>query len=111
PPANAAAAIAALDVIAREPERVAAPIARARRLTDALNLPPAESAVVPIVLGEAETALAAARDLEAKGLLVVPIRPPTVPAGTARLRLAFSSEHSDEQVDRVIEAVRPWLPR
>jgi len=111
PPANVAAAIAALDIIAREPERVAGPIARARRFTTALNLPPAESAVVPIVLGEAETALAAARDLEAKGLLVVPIRPPTVPAGTARLRLAFSSEHSDEQVDRVIEAVRPWLPR
>ncbi|CAN7478533.1 8-amino-7-oxononanoate synthase [Phenylobacterium sp. LjRoot225] len=111
PPANAAAAIAALDVMAREPERIAAPIARARRLTTALNLPPAESAVVPIILGEAETALAAARDLETKGLLVVPIRPPTVPAGTARLRLAFSSEHTDEQIDQLVEAVRPWLPR
>lgn len=111
PPANAAAAIAALDVIAREPERVAAPIARARRLTTALNLPPAESAVVPIVLGEADLALAAARDLEAKGLLAVAIRPPTVPAGTARLRLAFCSEHTEAQVDQLIEAVRPWLRR
>lgn len=111
PPANAAAALAALDVIAREPERVAAPIARARRLTTALNLPAAESAVVPIVLGEAEVALAAARDLEAKGLLAVAIRPPTVPAGTARLRLAFSSEHTDDHVDQLIEAVRPWLNR
>jgi 8-amino-7-oxononanoate synthase len=111
PPANAAAAIAALDVMAREPERIAAPIAKARRLTTALNLAPAESAVVPIILGEATTALAAARDLEAKGLLVVPIRPPTVPAGTARLRLAFSSEHTDDQIDQLIEAVRPWLPR
>ena len=111
PPANAAAALAALDIIAREPERVAAPIARARRLTTALNLPEAESAVVPIVLGEAEAALAAARDLEAKGLLAVPIRPPTVPAGTARLRLAFSAEHTEAQVDELIEAVRPWLPR
>jgi 8-amino-7-oxononanoate synthase len=111
PPANAAAAIAALDVMAREPGRIVAPIARARRLTTALNLPPAESAVVPIILGQAETALAAARDLETQGLLVVPIRPPTVPAGTARLRLAFSSEHTDEQIDRLSEAVRPWLPR
>ncbi|MDB5444908.1 MAG: bioF [Phenylobacterium sp.] len=111
PPANVAAALAALDVMAREPERVAAPIARARRLTAALNLPPAESAVVPIVLGEAETALAAAKDLEDQGLLVVPIRPPTVPAGTARLRLAFSAEHTEAQVDRLAEAVRPWLPR
>lgn len=111
PPANAAAALAALDIIAREPERVAAPIARARRFTTALNLPPAESAVVPIVLGEAETALAAARDLEAKGLLAVAIRPPTVPPGTARLRLAFSAEHSEAQIDQLIEAVRPWIPR
>jgi 8-amino-7-oxononanoate synthase len=111
PPANAAAALAALDIIANEPERVAAPIARARRLTAALNLPEAQSAVVPVVLGEAETALAAARDLEARGLLVVPIRPPTVPAGTARLRLAFSSEHSEAQVDALAEAVRPWLSR
>jgi 8-amino-7-oxononanoate synthase len=111
PPANAAAALAALDVIAGEPERVAAPILRARRLTSALGLPDAESAVVPILLGDAETALAAARDLEAKGLLAVAIRPPTVPAGTARLRLAFSSEHTPEQVDRLVEAVRPWLKR
>jgi 8-amino-7-oxononanoate synthase len=111
PPANAAAALAALDVIAREPERVAAPIARARRLTAALNLPEAQSPIVPIVLGEAETALAASRDLEEKGLLVVAIRPPTVPAGTARLRLAFSAEHTNEQVDQLVEAVRPWLKR
>ena len=63
------------------------------------------------MLGEAATALAAARDLEAKGLLAVPIRPPTVPAGTARLRLAFCSEHTEAQVDALIEAVRPWLDR
>jgi 8-amino-7-oxononanoate synthase len=41
----------------------------------------------------------------------VAIRPPTVPAGTARLRLAFSAEHTIEQVDALIEAVRPWLTR
>jgi len=111
PPANAAAAIAALDVIATEPERVAAPLARARRFTRALNLPEAESAVVPIVLGEAEVALAAATDLEAQGLLAVAIRPPTVPAGTARLRLAFCAAHTDDQVDRLAAAVRPWLAK
>jgi 8-amino-7-oxononanoate synthase len=111
PPANAAAALAALDVIAAEPERVAAPLAKARRFTAALNLPEAQSAVVPILLGEAETALAAAADLEAQGLLAVAIRPPTVPEGTARLRLAFTAEHPDEAVDRLAAAVRPWLDR
>lgn len=79
PPANVAGALAALDVIAAEPERVAAPLARARQLTAALALPTAQSAVVPIILGDAETALAAAADLESHGLLAVAIRPPTVP--------------------------------
>jgi len=108
PPASAAAALAALDVIAAEPERVAAPLAHARRFTGALNMPEAQSAIVPIILGEAEAALAAAADLERQGLLAVAIRPPTVPAGAARLRLAFSAAHTAEQVDRLIEAARPW---
>jgi 8-amino-7-oxononanoate synthase len=109
PPASAAAALAALDVVAAEPERVAAPVARARRLTTALGLPQAQSAIVPILLGEAETALAAAADLEAQALLAVAIRPPAVPAGTARLRLAFSALHTEAQVDQLAAAVRPWL--
>jgi 8-amino-7-oxononanoate synthase len=109
PPANVAAAIAALDVIAQEPERVAAPLARARRLTEALGLPPARSAVVPIILGDAATALAAAADLEGQGLLAVAIRPPTVPEGSARLRLAFSAGHAEADVDRLAEALRPWV--
>jgi 8-amino-7-oxononanoate synthase len=111
PPACVAGAIAALDVIASEAELVAAPLAKARRFTTALNLPEAQSAVVPLILGAAETALAAAADLEGQGLLVVPIRPPTVPEGTARLRVAFTAGHPDEAVDRLAEAVRPWLAR
>lgn len=111
PPANAAAALAALEVIVAEPERVAAPLAHARRVTEALGLPPAQSAIVPVILGEAETALAAAADLERQGLLAVAIRPPTVPAGSARLRLAFTAAHTAEQLDRLIEALRPWAGR
>jgi 8-amino-7-oxononanoate synthase len=110
PPANAAAAIAALDIIAQEPARVRAPLARARQLTRALGLPPAQSAVVPFVLGAAEAALSAARDLQAHGLLAVPIRPPTVPPGTARLRLAFCAEHSEAQVDELVQALRGFTP-
>jgi 8-amino-7-oxononanoate synthase len=109
PPANAAAALAALDIIAAEPERVAAPLAHARRFTRALNLSEATSPIVPILLGEADRALAAAADLEARGLLAVAIRPPTVPAGTARLRIAFSAGHAEAEVDRLAEAVRPWI--
>ena len=111
PPASAAAALAALEVIETDAARVAAPLAKARRFTAALNLPEAQSAIVPIVLGAAETALAASEALEAQGLLVAPIRPPTVPEGTARLRVAFAAGHPDEAVDRLAEAVRPWIAR
>ena len=106
PPANAAAALAALDVIASDPDLVAAPLAKARRFTRAVNLPDASSAVVPILMGEADRTLAAARDLEAQGFLAVAIRPPTVPEGTARLRLAFTAAHPDAEIDRLAAAVR-----
>lgn len=106
PPANAAAALAALDVIAAEPALVAAPLAKARRFTRALNLPEATSAVVPILIGEADRALVVAQALEAEGFLAVAIRPPTVPAGTARLRLAFTAGHEDVDIDRLAAALR-----
>ena len=109
PPANVAAALAALDVMAQEPWRVAAPLARAQRFTAALGLPPAASAIAPVILGEPQRALDAAADLERQGLLAVAIRPPTVPAGTSRLRCAFSALHTEEQVDRLAQAVRPWI--
>jgi 8-amino-7-oxononanoate synthase len=109
PPASVAGAIAALEVIAAEPDRVAVLLAKARRFTDALDRPKAQSAIVPIVLGAAERALAAAADLETQGFLVAPIRPPTVPAGTARLRVAFAAGHPDEAIDRLAEAIRPWI--
>lgn len=106
PPASAAAALAALDVVRDEPERVARPLAKARRFTRALNLPDAESAIVPIVIGEAADALAAAKALEDRGFLLVAIRPPTVPAGKARLRAAFTADHADADIDALAAAVR-----
>jgi 8-amino-7-oxononanoate synthase len=109
PPANAAAAIAALDVIAAAPDRVAAPLANAQRFTRALNLPLAASPITPVILGQADRALAATAILEAQGFLAVAIRPPTVPAGTARLRLAFTAGHTAAQVDALSEAIRPLL--
>lgn len=106
PPASAGAALAALDIIENEPELVAAPIEKARRFCRALNLPDAQSAIVPVIMGEPERALAAARALEAQGFLIMPIRPPTVPVGTARLRIAFTAGHADADIDRLAEAVR-----
>ncbi|MDB5437653.1 MAG: 8-amino-7-oxononanoate synthase [Caulobacteraceae bacterium] len=109
-PASApAAALAALEIMAAEPERVAAPVERARQFTRALNLPRAMSAIVPVVIGEADAALACSRALADQGLLVVAIRPPTVPAGTARLRVAFTADHTPADVDRLAAAIAPML--
>jgi len=112
PPAVLAAASAALDVIAQEPHYVARPLAKAKTFTQLLGLPEAESAIVPIVLGAADAALNAARQLEEEGFLVVAIRPPTVPANTARLRLAFTAAHPDAELERLAGIIRrKILPR
>ncbi len=106
PPATVAAAGAALDIIANDPALVARPLAKARLFTQALGLAPAESAIVPVVLGEAKKALAAAALLEAEGFLVAAIRPPTVPQNTARLRVTFSAAHDDADILRLAEIFR-----
>jgi 8-amino-7-oxononanoate synthase len=109
PPACVAAALAALDRIETDPDLVAAPLAKARAFTRAANLPDATSAIVPVILGEPEAALAAQASLEAEGFLVAAIRPPTVAPGTARLRVAFSAAHPDEEVARLAGLVRRLL--
>jgi len=106
PPASVAAAIAALDVIAADPALALAPLKKARYFTGLLDLPPAESPIVPLVLGEAEAALKAQEVLEGEGFLVAAIRPPTIPAGTARLRFAFTAAQPDEEVSRLARVVR-----
>jgi 8-amino-7-oxononanoate synthase len=106
PPASAAAALAAIGVMRSESDRVAAVLAKARAFTEAAGLPPAQSAIVPVILGSAKAALAAQAALEAQGFLAAAIRPPTVPKGTARLRLAFSAGHRDDDIQRLAQAVR-----
>jgi 8-amino-7-oxononanoate synthase len=111
PPPVVAAAIAAIDLIEREPDRLAQPLAKAQAFTRAAGLPSAQSAIVPVVIGEASAALAASQLLEAEGYLAVAIRPPTVPEGTARLRLSFSAAHPDAEVARLADIVRTRILR
>ncbi len=106
PPATVAAAIAALDLIAGDPDYAARPLAKAKTFTRLAGLPDAQSPIVPIVLGDAQTALAASRRLEREGFLAIAIRPPTVPEGTARLRLAFTAAHPDAEIERLANLVR-----
>jgi 8-amino-7-oxononanoate synthase len=106
PPASVAAAIAALDVIESDSVFAASAVGKARGFTRALNLPLAQSPIVPIVLGEETAALEAQQVLEKSGFLVTAIRPPTVPAGTARLRFAFTAGHPDDEIARLAQVVR-----
>ncbi|HVA12380.1 MAG TPA: aminotransferase class I/II-fold pyridoxal phosphate-dependent enzyme, partial [Stellaceae bacterium] len=111
PPASVAAALAALDVIARTPDLTALPLAKARRFTAALGLAEAQSAIVPVIVGDEAAALDASRLLDSEGFLVAAIRPPTVPEGTARLRLTFCAQHPDEAIDRLAELIRTRILR
>ncbi len=112
PPASVAAALAALDVIESAPDYAALPVRKANLFTRALNLPAAQSPIVPLIIGDADATLRASALLEAEGFLVTGIRPPTVPAGTARLRFTFTAEHKDEDIARLATLVREHiLPR
>jgi 8-amino-7-oxononanoate synthase len=106
PPAMAAAAIAALEVIESEPDYAALPLAKAKAFARIAGLPEPASPIVPVLVGEPEAALKASRLLQEEGFLVVAIRPPTVPKGTARLRLTFTAQHPDREVERLAELVR-----
>ena len=115
PPAVAAAALAAVRIARKESwrrEKLAALIRRFRDGAQQLGLPlmPSDTAIQPLLLGEATTAMAAAGALEAVGFLVGAIRPPTVPAGKARLRITLSAAHEEEHVDQLLEALSGLAP-
>ena len=109
PPLLAEVGITALDVVEREParrERLWVLISRFAHGMKKLGHPAeARSAIFPLVLGEPEKAMATAARLRERGFLVKAIRPPTVPEGTSRLRIALCAGHSDAQLDGLLEAV------
>jgi 8-amino-7-oxononanoate synthase len=116
PVAVAAATLAALEVAAAESwrrVRVLALAQRFRRLAAEAGLPlaPSETPIQPVLLGGADDAVEASRRLLERGYFVAAIRPPTVPAGTSRLRVAFSAAHRDTDLDGFIAALADVIPR
>jgi 8-amino-7-oxononanoate synthase len=110
PPAVAEATRAALRIAQAEEWRrghLRALVGRFRAGAASIGLPLAESPtpIQPIVLGDAARALHWSAALEAQGLLVAAIRPPTVPPGSARLRVTFSAAHTEAQVDRLLDGL------
>ena len=97
PPSLAAALDAALSVVVREPELRVRTLRSAEKLRAMLRemgvrVPEGESQIIPIVLGDNERAMAAAEALQKDGFDVRAIRPPTVPQGTARLRVSVNAK-------------------
>jgi 8-amino-7-oxononanoate synthase len=110
PPMLASALLASVDLIEREEwrrEHLRALVARLRAGLAGLpwRLAPSETPIQPLIVGENAAAVALMERLRELNLWVPAIRPPTVPAGTARLRISLSAAHASADVDRLVEAL------
>lgn len=104
PPASAASALAALDVLEREPALPSKLQENGTRLRERLrsigfNTLNSQTQIVPVVVGEAARAVEMARLLLNRGILTVAIRPPTVPQGTSRIRVSVMATHTAEDLE------------
>ncbi|HAK94760.1 MAG TPA: 8-amino-7-oxononanoate synthase [Planctomycetes bacterium] len=110
PPACLGSARAALAILAASHDPGATLLARAARFRNALgnaglDTGPSRTQIIPVMAGDNERALAFARALGDSGILAVAVRPPTVPPGTARLRLSVTLAHTDEDLARAAAAI------
>lgn len=110
PPTQAAAIDAALDVVRDEPDRRHRLAELSRSLRHGLRergwpVPDDPTPIIPIIVGEEAEALERSANLEAAGFLIPAIRPPTVPPGTARLRLSLRCDLLEEDLERLLDAL------
>lgn len=120
PPALAAAALEALHIARAEPWRREAVRERGQQLRDRLKeggrptTGLVDGHIVPVVVGDPALTMAIVQDMRRRGFLVGGVRPPTVPAGTSRLRISVSAMHPPELVDSfaasLLEALRGIVP-
>jgi len=111
PPGSAAAVVAALQVIQREPDRRRRLWENRDQLFTGLSrmgftLTTSASPIMPILVGQAHVALKFSEQLLTNGLFAPPIRPPTVPEHTSRLRVTVSSEHTAAQIEQALAAFK-----
>jgi 8-amino-7-oxononanoate synthase len=110
PAAACEAARAALAILRSEPERRTRLLALAGRLRRELrrrdfDCGRSETPIIPVIVGEPALALAMAASLLARGIFCPAIRPPTVPPGTSRLRISLTAEHTEEDIDLLVDAL------
>jgi 8-amino-7-oxononanoate synthase len=111
PPVVPAALLAGLSVMENEPELQSRLRESAKRIRDNLSrmrfqIPPGDSPIIAIILGDEDTTLNAAERLRADGHLCVAIRPPTVAPNTSRLRITISARHTDAELDALLTSLR-----
>lgn len=114
PPAIAAASQASLHIVqsdCRRRERLKALIAHFKQGAKQrqLAIMPSDTAIQPLLIGSSLTALEISKNLENKGFLISAIRPPTVAANSARLRITLTAEHTTEQIDNLLAALEEAL--
>jgi len=110
PPALAASTLTSLKIIETEPERRdhlnrLVMYFRKEALAMGINLMDSDTAIQPVLIGDAEQALSISASLKQKGILVPAIRPPTVPAGTARLRITLSASHTVDHINQLLDGL------
>jgi len=110
-PAVCGASLGALEVLQQESERVEKLWYNAKKVREGLKalgyeIPRGAGPIMPIIVGENEEALKMSEKLLEEGILVVAIRPPTVPKGTARLRLSISAAHTEADIEKLFHAFK-----
>ena len=115
PPAVAEATRASLRLVKEESwrrEKLRRLVGRFREGALQMGLPlmESETPIQPLLLGGNEAVITAGQRLSEAGFMVMPIRPPTVPANSARLRITFNAHHEMEQVDRLLDVLRSAIP-
>lgn len=111
PPAVMAMAMAALDLVKREPERRQALWNNCRSLKEGLRslgfeLGASESPILPLIIGDATECMRFSEKLLENGVFAQGIRPPTIPPGTSRLRITLMATHTREQIERALAAFK-----
>lgn len=107
PPAILGASLASLKIISQKNLGKKA-LKNAQYFCELMSLPKAQSAIVPIILGDSKKVLNVAKKVAEQGILISAIRPPTVENGKARLRVTFSSEHKKSQIKKLTKILESF---
>ena len=115
PPPAVAAAMAALELLREQPRRVEklqrnSAVLRAALADRGMAVEPGETPIVPLIVGDAQAAVSASERALERGVFAQAIRPPTVPAGTSRLRLAVMASHTKSELREAAETLAAAIP-